>query len=1442
VVALALPAVASAASVTTGEASALRSSSAVLNGQVDPTGDPGIVECRFEHVTQAAFEATGFTDLSSGGATVCSDAPPYAAATQVAAQISGLDAGESYRFRVVAVTTSSGTLEGADRGFATLHGKVGSFGDDGMEGSTFAGTAALSNADQFGFDATHRRLYVIDRFLPGFWGVDVSSAAPPFPPLEGFDPLTAPGEGGVARGIAVDDSGGASAGDVYYVGGKHIHCYRPLAVLPGVEAECAGFEEIDINESGTAVVDSAGHLWVEGRSAGSGLRLDEYGPGGGAPLSSVLPEALPAGLGGLSGIAIGADDSLYVLAGNRRSVWELDPASGYTSGEELIPDPGHELGRAIAFDRANNHLYVASADAIAEYDAAGEQIDEFATDIPGSEFRAMGVDPTSHRVFVADADPGSGGVVRVFEGGAAIPVLGVSAPAGLTNTSAELSGTVNPQGSELTECSFQYVEEAAYAAEGFNTPQSAEADCEPKADSIPADEADHAVSAQATGLSPATAYRFRLLAANAEGQTSLRGAFTTPGPPAAETTGSPVPDGTSAVLSGRVDPQGAATKYRFEYGSAGPCGPNPCAATQWTALRGDEVQQFFASGSFELGFSGGVTASIPAGASPAQVRAALEALPAVGAGGVEVAGGQSFGSSPPRYTVTFSGALAGEDVPAIVVNPGKFGERLAKTPIPGGPGEEVRLVAARVTGLTPETTYHYRLMAKNGNPDGEAVGEDMTLTTHPAAAPTNPEFPHPPGNERAWEQVSIADSGGNPANFALGFANDGNRALYQVAGGTPISESGTFFSQLLAERPPGEHPSESWRQVNVTPRSLFAEDAKDWLFFPSTDFASFVGYNLNAIGFEGGQGQNLWRIAPPAVPEAPLLSFLSEDSSEFFEASDDAARVVAVVKGSLDAAHPEADGSQFHLYDISDGHPHLLDLLPEEDEESGETIEKAAACGVSSADPVAVNPAEGAYSYQGFDLGKRRWLSADGERAIFPSKGDSCAGPVQLYVREIDAEQTKPISAPALSGLECSAAFIRATAQAAFFWTPSRLKDEDSEPASCGGGRDGDVYRYGFASEDLQCVTCVVAGRDADVQVTTNGPNTSALEDVGVSRDGSAVYFSSPERLVDGAAPEGAYRVEVGGGQLEYVAPGGMGVGDRLGSSSAVSADGEVLVFRSEDARLDPQGGATNGGFAQYYRYDHADRSLICVSCPPDGSPPRGEAIGISNFGTGFLSAPRTYNGSPLSADGSVFLFDTPSALVNADQNTTPAGENPQHGQDVYEWRDGRALLISDGISGWSGGGALGEAKAAPSPAAVSPDGKNVYFFAAQQLTPDAPDPYTRLYDARLGGGIRFPAAARECELEVCQGTPAGAPEAAAPATGSFKGAGNVREAGGCARQARTAHRLARTAKRLRHRARRAEGRRAKALRGKARRLSRRAQQLSKQAKRCRRAERRAGR
>jgi hypothetical protein len=100
---------------TTGAASALTKTTATLAGSVDPKGGT-ISNCHFEWVTEAAFQATGFT---GAGSKACTPTPSGNGTVSVTAKPSGLTAGTAYRFRVVA-TNNSGTGTATDNGFATV--------------------------------------------------------------------------------------------------------------------------------------------------------------------------------------------------------------------------------------------------------------------------------------------------------------------------------------------------------------------------------------------------------------------------------------------------------------------------------------------------------------------------------------------------------------------------------------------------------------------------------------------------------------------------------------------------------------------------------------------------------------------------------------------------------------------------------------------------------------------------------------------------------------------------------------------------------------------------------------------------------------------------------------------------------------------------------------------------------------------------------------------------------------------------------------------------------------------------------------------------------------------------------------------------------------------------------------------------------------------------
>lgn len=99
---------------TTGSATSVSKSSASLGGSVNAKG--GIVSnCHFEYVTEAAFQADGFT---GAGSKPCAPTPSGTAAIAVSATAAGLAPDTAYRFRVVA-TNNSGTTEASSSSFAT---------------------------------------------------------------------------------------------------------------------------------------------------------------------------------------------------------------------------------------------------------------------------------------------------------------------------------------------------------------------------------------------------------------------------------------------------------------------------------------------------------------------------------------------------------------------------------------------------------------------------------------------------------------------------------------------------------------------------------------------------------------------------------------------------------------------------------------------------------------------------------------------------------------------------------------------------------------------------------------------------------------------------------------------------------------------------------------------------------------------------------------------------------------------------------------------------------------------------------------------------------------------------------------------------------------------------------------------------------------------------
>jgi hypothetical protein len=156
-----------------------------------------------------------------------------------------------------------------------------------------------------------------------------------------------------------------------------------------------------------------------------------------------------------------------------------------------------------------------------------------------------------NRLYVAEYE----GEVRVYE------VRGARETAGEqtfgNETEAEVTGHIDPDGKgAVTACRVEYGPIASPTMSGS-------APCDKQSIGAPED-----VTARITGLAPGTTYRFRFAATNASGQThGLSKHFYTDAAPVISSFSAASVSANGAELTARISPSGAETRYRVEYGT-----------------------------------------------------------------------------------------------------------------------------------------------------------------------------------------------------------------------------------------------------------------------------------------------------------------------------------------------------------------------------------------------------------------------------------------------------------------------------------------------------------------------------------------------------------------------------------------------------------------------------------------------------------------------------------------------------------------------------------------------------------------------------------------------------------------------------------------------------------------------------------------------------------
>lgn len=174
----------------------------------------------------------------------------------------------------------------------------------------------------------------------------------------------------------------------------------------------------------------------------------------------------------------------------------------------------------------------------------------------------------------------SGGGIEEFTTLPTVPKVYTEGAREVTRDSATLQGTVTAEGSEVTECYFEWGSTITYGNK---------VSCE----SLPEGEKPVKVKAPLTGLSEHATYYIRLVAHNGKGTTrGEKSAFTTlPRAPRVEGRGAGNVTQTAAVLRARVNPEGGnVTECFFEYGttiaygSTAKCSSLPGSGESWVEI------------------------------------------------------------------------------------------------------------------------------------------------------------------------------------------------------------------------------------------------------------------------------------------------------------------------------------------------------------------------------------------------------------------------------------------------------------------------------------------------------------------------------------------------------------------------------------------------------------------------------------------------------------------------------------------------------------------------------------------------------------------------------------------------------------------------------------------------------------------------------------------
>jgi len=388
-------------------------------------------------------------------------------------------------------------------------------------------------------------------------GVELQGAETP---AGSFGFTSSPGfEAQLADGVAVSNGPGTTAGDVYVADLSHgvidrfdesgaYLCQITGAAIPSA-SECAGGAGSEtptgaITPLAVAVNPVNGDLAV-GDESGAVFEFNEAGEYVGEISDPHLTEPGSLAFDSAGALyAVNADGSLINGGGEGL---EFSPSGSFVGA--ITTGPSSSVG----VDEATDHVYFGSRTGeVEEFDESGTLLDTF-----GSEGQlSIDASASSGRVYTTTPFALFGGEGQIWSGDLFFPSVSTGPPTEVDETTATLSGHVDPEisagGSAVQECEFEYGTSTEYGSSAICAP--------PTPYSEPTD-----VTAALSNLTPATTYHYRLTATNSEatGKGEDR-TFTTSGPPGISGEVA-IARTTSATVEAQITPFGNATTCLVEY-------------------------------------------------------------------------------------------------------------------------------------------------------------------------------------------------------------------------------------------------------------------------------------------------------------------------------------------------------------------------------------------------------------------------------------------------------------------------------------------------------------------------------------------------------------------------------------------------------------------------------------------------------------------------------------------------------------------------------------------------------------------------------------------------------------------------------------------------------------------------------------------------------------